>query len=45
MPLATTWGANFCPQEVPENFLALAERDCQQQFAGDYTLDSTSHMM
>jgi hypothetical protein len=33
MPLATTWGANFCPQEVPENFLALAKADCQQLFS------------
>jgi hypothetical protein len=23
-------GVNFCPQEVPENFLALAASDCQQ---------------
>jgi hypothetical protein len=33
MPLATKWGANFRPQEVPENFLALAASDCQQLFA------------
>jgi hypothetical protein len=37
--LVGTWGAFFCPQEAPENFLALAERDCQQFCQEDYNLD------
>jgi hypothetical protein len=31
--LVGTWGANFYPQEALENFLALADADCQQLFS------------
>jgi hypothetical protein len=33
-PLSGDIGAFFCPQVVPENFLALIEIDCQQGFCG-----------
>jgi hypothetical protein len=33
----------FCPQEAPENFLALTEFDCQQVFLRRLTLPVPSH--
>jgi hypothetical protein len=40
--LVATWGVLFRPQEVPDDFLALFESDCQQDSTGDYNLDKAT---